>query len=89
MQLHAAAFLPDRGARASPRGLRTTARTGLRLHDLRHGCGTLLIPLGVKPKLVQPILRHSRLATTIELYVHAYDEDLRNAVKTLERALDA
>lgn len=60
---------------------------GLRLHDLRHGCGTLLISLGVKPKLVQTILRHSRLATTMDLYVHAYDEDLREAVGTLDRAL--
>lgn len=61
---------------------------GLRLHDLRHGCGTLLISIGVKPKLVQTILRHSRLATTMDLYVHAYDEDLREAVNTLDRALD-
>lgn len=60
---------------------------GLRLHDLRHGCGTLLISLGVRPKLVQTILRHSRLATTMDLYVHAYDEDLREAVGTLDRAL--
>lgn len=41
----------------------------------------------VKPKLVQTILRHSRLATTMDLYVHAYDEDLREAVGTLDRAL--
>jgi integrase len=60
---------------------------GLRLHDLRHGCGTLLVSLGVKPKLVQTILRHSRLATTMDLYVHAYDEDLREAVATLYSAL--
>ncbi len=60
---------------------------GLRLHDLRHGCGTLLISLGVKPKVVQAILRHSRLATTMDLYVHAFDEDLREAVGTLDRAL--
>ena len=39
----------------------------LRLHDLRHACGTLLISLGVKPKLVQTLLRHSRLATTMDL----------------------
>jgi len=40
---------------------------GLRLHDLRHGCGTLLISLGVEPNLVQTLLRHSRLATTMDL----------------------
>jgi site-specific recombinase XerD len=46
-----------------------------------------LISLGVKPKLVQTILRHSRLSTTMDLYVHAYDEDLRGAVATLDAAL--
>ncbi len=60
---------------------------GLRLHDLRHGCGTLLVSLGVKPKLVQTILRHARLSTTMDLHVHAYDEDMRAAVGTLDRAL--
>jgi hypothetical protein len=41
----------------------------------------------VKPKIVQTILRHSRLATTMDLCVHAYDEDLRGAVASLDRAL--
>ena len=60
---------------------------GLRFHDLRHACGSLLISEGVKPKLVQAILRHSKLSTTMDLYVHAYDEDLRGAVASLDRAL--
>jgi integrase len=62
-------------------------RPGLRFHDLRHSCGSLLIAEGVKPKLVQAILRHSKLSTTMDLYVHAYDEDLRGAVASLDRAL--
>lgn len=62
-------------------------RPGLRFHDLRHACGSLLIAEGVKPKLVQAILRHSKLSTTMDLYVHAYDEDLRGAVGALDRAL--
>jgi integrase len=62
-------------------------RPGLRFHDLRHACGSLLIAEGVKPKLVQAILRHSKLSTTMDLYVHAYDEDLRAAVGALDGAL--
>jgi len=62
-------------------------RPGLRFHDLRHSCGSLLIAEGVKPKLVQAILRHSKLSTTMDLYVHAFDEDLRGAVASLDRAL--
>jgi len=68
-------------------GVTRTFRGRVALHDLRHGRGTLLISFGVKPRLVQTILRHSRLATTMDLYVHAYDEDLREAVGTLDRAL--
>jgi len=60
---------------------------GVRLHDLRHGCGSLLVALGIKPKVVQAILRHSKLSTTMDLYVHAYDDDLRGAVAELSKAL--
>jgi integrase len=62
-------------------------RPGLRFHDLRHACGSLLIAEGVRPKLVQAILRHSKLATTMDLYVHSFDDDLRGAVASLDRAL--
>jgi len=41
----------------------------------------------VRPKLVQAILRHSKLSTTMDLYVANYDEDLRAAVASLDRAL--
>jgi integrase len=80
-------FYPIAARAGIPTRRQPDGSQGLRLHDLRHGCGTLLISLGVKPKLVQTILRHSRLATTMDLYVHAYDEDLREAVRTLDRAL--
>lgn len=40
-------------------------------------------------RLVQTILRYSRLSTTMDLYVHAYDEDLRGAVASLDAALSS
>jgi integrase len=80
-------FYPIAALAGIPTRRQPDGTQGLRLHDLRHGCGTLLISLGVKPKLVQTILRHSRLATTMDLYVHAYDEDLRGAVASLDQAL--
>ncbi len=64
-------------------------RPGLKFHGLRHSCGSLLIAEGVRPKLVQAILRHSKLSTTMDLYVHAYDDDLRGAVSSLDRALES
>ena len=80
-------FYPIAARAGIPTRRQPDGTQGLRLHDLRHGCGTLLISLGVKPKLVQTVLRHSRLSTTMDLYVHAYDEDLRGAVATLNQAL--
>jgi integrase len=58
-----------------------------RFHDLRRACGSLLIAEGVEPKLVQAILRHSKPSTRMDLCVHAYDDDVRGAVASLDRAL--
>ena len=81
---------PDATGAAGRRArCRIPTRPGLRFHDIRHACGSLLISEGVEPKLVQSILLHSKLSTTMDLYVHAYDEDLREAVNALNRALDA
>jgi hypothetical protein len=41
----------------------------------------------MRPKLVQAILHHSKLSTTMDLYVQNYNEDLRGAVASLDRAL--
>jgi integrase len=60
--------------------------SGLRFHDLRHACGSPLVQAGVRPKDVQTILRHTKLATTMDLYVTSYDADLRDAVGRLEAA---
>ncbi|MHB0870069.1 MAG: tyrosine-type recombinase/integrase [Chloroflexota bacterium] len=41
---------------------------GLRLHDLRHSTATLLLSLGVYPKVAQEILGHSQIRITLHLY---------------------
>ena len=56
-----------------PTRLQPDGTRGLRFHDLRHACGSLLVQAGVRPKDVQTILRHSKLSTTMDLYVHAFD----------------
>jgi integrase len=61
-------------------------RPGLTFHGLRHSAGSLLIQAGVRPKDVQAILRHSKVSTTMDLYVHSYDHDLRAAVGKLGAA---
>lgn len=41
-----------------------------RFHDLRHTCATLLLSMGAAPKVVQELLGHSSIRTTLDLYGH-------------------
>ena len=43
---------------------------GIRFHDLRHTCATLLMGRGVHPKLVQELLGHATIAMTLDTYSH-------------------
>lgn len=59
----------------------------LRIHDLRHSAATFLLASGVDIKVVQSILRHSRLATTADLYAHVLDEVSDAAAVSLDAYL--
>lgn len=56
---------------------------GIRLHDLRHACGSYALANGADIKTVQQYLRHARMATT-ELYLHAIDEVPRGAADAMD-----
>lgn len=42
----------------------------MRFHDLRHSAATILLSMGVHPKVVQEILGHSTIGTTMNTYSH-------------------
>ena len=63
--------------------LQTHGLPDIRFHDLRHTTATLLITLGVHPRVVMEILRHTQIATTMNLYAHALPDINRNAVNAL------
>lgn len=46
--------------------------SGLRLHDLRHTCVSLLIELGAHPKAIQERLGHSSITVTMDVYGHLF-----------------
>ena len=48
------------------------------LHAFRHGLGTALADARVSPKVVQSILRHTDIKTTLRFYVHV-DADVQRA----------
>lgn len=52
--------------------------TPIRLHDLRHSMATFALRQGVDLKTIQTMLRHSRLATTADLYTHVLQEVQRS-----------
>ena len=43
---------------------------GLRFHDLRHACATLMLAQGTHPKVVQERLGHETITTTMDIYSH-------------------
>ncbi len=63
------------------------AKAGLpriRFHDLRHSCATLLLSLGVHPKVVQERLGHSQIAVTLDTYSHVLPHLQEEAANRLD-----
>lgn len=61
---------------------------GIRFHDLRHTCASLLIQAGATPVEVQGILGHSTPATTLNLDTHLLPDALDGAAAKLDGYLD-
>jgi integrase len=62
------------------RACRKAGITDLRIHDLRHTAGTDLLRQTGNLKLVQKMLRHADIRSTLR-YAHADDADLRAALE--------
>jgi integrase len=60
---------------------------GVRLHDLRHTCVTMLLKLGIPPHIVRDIVGHSAIEVTMTIYAHVSLEDKRNALARLSGEL--
>ena len=59
----------------------------VRLHDLRHTCGSLMYQNGVDIKSIQTILGHRNIQTTYDLYVKTNDEMIERGTDVLFEAL--
>jgi len=59
----------------------------IRFHDLRHACATLLLMVGVHPKIVQDLLGHSTIAITLDTYSHVLPNMRDQAAAAMEEAL--
>jgi integrase len=55
-------------------------------HSFRRGLASNLYLLGVQPKVIQAILRHSDIGTTLAYYVQTPTEESRDALQQIEDA---
>ena len=60
---------------------------GLRFHDLRHTCATLLLSRNVNPKIVSEMLGHANIAITLDTYSHVLPDMQATAIAAMEDAL--
>jgi hypothetical protein len=56
----------------------------MRFHDLRHSAATLLLELGIHPKVVSKMLGHSQIDITLDPYSHVTATMQQQAVAALD-----
>lgn len=56
----------------------------VRFHDLRHTCASLLLSAGESPKVIQEILGHSTITTTMDIYAHLSDEAKAKGINRID-----
>ena len=54
------------------------------MHALRHTYATRAIESGVQPKVLQKLLGHASIKTTMDRYVHVTDDSMLNAIRQFE-----
>ncbi len=74
------AFLPAR--------TQAGVSTRFRVHDLRHTAASLMIQAGYPPKMLQEIMGHASITTTLDLYGHLYPGDMDRYADRLDSAAD-
>jgi integrase len=60
---------------------------GMRFHDLRHSCATFLAQNGIQPRMMQAILGHADVRTTLAIYTHVNPEALTEAAAAMQRVM--
>lgn len=54
------------------------------MHTLRHTYATRAIESGMQPKVLQKLLGHASIKTTMDTYVHITDDSMQKAIKQFE-----
>ncbi len=56
----------------------------IRFHDLRHSAATIWIALGVSPNVIQELLGHRNIVTTLGIYGHVLPTMHKQAIDHLD-----
>lgn len=60
----------------------------IRFHDLRHSFATIALSANIQPKVVQEILGHSTIRTTMDIYSHVMPNIQESSLEILEKAFN-
>lgn len=60
----------------------------IRFHDLRHTFASLLLEAGESPKVIQELLGHSTITTTMDIYAHVTKKGKVKAIERLDKMTD-
>jgi len=57
----------------------------VRFHDLRHSAATILLSMGIHPKVVQELLGHSNISMTMNTYSHVLPAMQQEAMEKMNK----
>jgi integrase len=75
-----------RAATFVPARRRASLSDRFRIHDLRHTAASLMIQAGYPPKMLQEIMGHASITTTLDLYGHLYPGEMDRYTDRLDSA---
>lgn len=78
---------PNSLMRALEKYIRESGVPEISFHGLRHTFATTLLASGVNPKVVQEMLGHSTIKTTMDTYAHVLPDMQQSAAERLEAVL--
>jgi integrase len=86
---HGTALEPRNFSRSFDRCIVKAHVPRITVHGTRKTCGSLLAALDVHPRVAMQILRHSKIAVTMEIYTEVPSAATRDALKKLGQWLDS
>jgi integrase len=81
---HGGFLQPDRLREMLQKLLKEAGLPYMRFHDLRHSAATILLSMGVHPKVVQELLGHSAISMTMDTYSHVLPSMHQEAMEKMD-----